>query len=91
MGGYEKRCQEEREQGAGGPRSRVCSRNTPTQPPIDVSGNFPAHGSAELPSTISPNCLELISKVLENSKNFKKIFLNNLKTPPDGVPKVFGC
>ena len=31
----------------GGPRSRVCSRDTPAQPPIDVSGNFLAHVSAE--------------------------------------------
>ena len=31
----------------GGPRSRVCSRDTPAQPPIDVSGNFSAHVSAE--------------------------------------------
>ena len=54
------------------PRSRVCSRDTPAQPPIDTSGNFQAHVSAELPATISPDCLELISKVSENSKNFKK-------------------
>ena len=52
----------------GGPRSCVCSRDTPAQPPIDMSGNFPPHVSAELPSTISPNCLELIPKVLENPK-----------------------
>ena len=31
----------------GGPRSRVCSRDTPAQPPINVSGNFSAHVSAE--------------------------------------------
>ena len=42
------------------------------QPPINVSGNFPAHVSAELPSTISPDCLELISKVSEKSKNYQK-------------------
>ena len=41
------------------------------QPPIDVSGNFPPHVSAESPSYISPNCLELISKVSENLKNIK--------------------
>ena len=35
------------------------------QPPIDVSGNFPAHVSAELPSNISPNLLEVMSEVLE--------------------------
>ena len=38
----------------GGPRSRFCSRDTPAQPPIDASGNFPAHISVKLPSTISP-------------------------------------
>ena len=26
------------------------------QPPIDTSGNFPAHLSAESPPNISPNC-----------------------------------
>ena len=31
----------------GGPRSRVCSRDTPAQPPIDFSGNFSAHVSAK--------------------------------------------
>ena len=35
------------------------------QPPIDVSGNFPVHMSAESPSNISPNPSEVISKVLE--------------------------
>ena len=29
-----------------GPRSCVCSRDTPAQPPIDTSRNFPAHVSA---------------------------------------------
>ena len=33
------------------------------QPPIDTSGNFPAHVSAESPSNISPNPSEVISKV----------------------------
>ena len=56
----------------GGPRSRVCSRDNPAQPPIDMSGNFPAHVSVELLSTISPDWLELFSKVSENIKNFKK-------------------
>ena len=35
------------------------------QPPIDTSGNFPAHVSAESPSNISPNPSEVISKVSE--------------------------
>ena len=30
----------------GGPRPRVCSRDTPAKPPIDVSENFLAHVSA---------------------------------------------
>ena len=33
------------------------------QPPIDTSGNFPAHMSAESPSNISPNLSEVISEV----------------------------
>ena len=31
---------------------------------IDICGNFPAHVSAESPSNISPNTLEVISEVL---------------------------
>ena len=34
-------------------------------PPIDSSGNFPAHVSAESSSNISPNPSEVISKVSE--------------------------
>ena len=37
----------------GGPRSRVCARRPSAQPPIDISGNFPAHVSAESPSKFS--------------------------------------
>ena len=36
-----------------------------TQPPIDTSGNFLAHMSAESPSNISPNPSEVISEVSE--------------------------
>jgi hypothetical protein len=35
------------------------------RPPIDPSGNFPAHVSAESPSNISPNPSEVISEVSE--------------------------
>ena len=35
------------------------------QPLIDVSGNFPAHVFAELPSNISPNPSEVISEISE--------------------------
>ena len=35
------------------------------RPPIETSGNFPAHVSAESPSNISPNPSEVISKVSE--------------------------
>ena len=35
------------------------------QPPIDASGNFPAHVSAEWFSDISPNPAEVISEVSE--------------------------
>ena len=51
------------------------------QPPIDMSGNFPAHVSAELPTTISLDFLELISNVSENSKKFLKK-IKNLKNVP---------
>ena len=36
-----------------------------TRPPIDRSGNFAAHMSAESPSNISPNPSEVISEVSE--------------------------
>ena len=36
------------------------------RPPIDLSGNFPAHVSAESPSNISPNNSEGISEVSEH-------------------------
>ena len=35
------------------------------QPPIDTSGKFPAHMSAESSSNISPNPFEVISEVSE--------------------------
>ena len=45
------------------------------QPPIEVSGNFPTHVSAELPSNIFPNPSEVISEVSEiNDKPFLDIF-----------------
>jgi hypothetical protein len=47
-----------------------------------MSGNFPPHVSAESPSNISPNCLELISKVSEISRISKRI--KNLKNNPSG-------
>ena len=36
------------------------------QPPIDISGNFPAPASAESPSNISPIPLKVISEVSEH-------------------------
>ena len=35
------------------------------RPPINTSGNFPAHVSADSPSNISPNPSEVISEVSE--------------------------
>ena len=46
----------------GGPRSRVRAHGTLRWALIDMSGNFLLHMSAESPSNISPNCLELVSK-----------------------------
>ena len=39
----------------GGPCSQVCARETLRSAPIDMSGNFSVHRSAELPKVISPN------------------------------------
>ena len=44
----------------GSPHARPSAR-----PPIDTSGKFPAHMSAESPSNISPNPSEVISEVSE--------------------------
>ena len=41
------------------------------QPPLGTSGIFPAHVSAELPSNISPNPSEVISK---DSELYDKFF-----------------
>ena len=52
--------------------SLPCHATLQLSPPINMSGNFPVNVSAESPSNISPNCLELMSKVSENFKKFKK-------------------
>ena len=44
----------------GGPRSRVRTAGHSAQPPIDVSGNFPAHVSAESPSKFSKKLRNVI-------------------------------
>ena len=45
------------------------------QPPIDMSGNFPAYLSAELPSNIFPNPSEVITEVSElYNKSVENIF-----------------
>ena len=49
----------------GGPRSRLRTLDVSSRPPIDTSGNFPAHVSAESPLNISPNLSEVISEVSE--------------------------
>jgi hypothetical protein len=36
----------------------------PLPPPINMSGNFPPHFSAESPSDIYPNTSEVVSEVL---------------------------
>ena len=46
------------------------------RPPIDTSGNFPAHVSAESPSNISPNPLEVYPKFRNPRTNFE-IFKKN--------------
>ena len=65
--------------------------------PIDTSGNFQAHVSAELPSNISPNPSEVISKVSElYDKPFLDIFeisrfsgQNRVNWGGRGVPNFF--
>jgi hypothetical protein len=56
----------------GGPRSPPAHAWPFFRPPIDTSGNFPAHVSAESPSSTSPNPSKVISEVLEPLDNFSK-------------------
>ena len=55
-------------------------------PPIDTSGNFPAHVSAESPSNISPNPSEVISEVSEPYDNFWNFQKETLKKPKNAPP-----
>ena len=67
------------------------------QPPIDVSGNFPAHMSAESPLNISPSPSKVISKVPESYDNFLKYpplsaqhtLFEGVGGVPDGNPNLF--
>ena len=45
----------------GRPRSRLRMLDGSARPPIDTSGSFPAHVSAESPLNTSPNPSEVIS------------------------------
>ena len=50
----------------GGPRPpRLCKLDGSARPPINTSGNCPAHMSAESTLNISPNPSEVISEVSE--------------------------
>ena len=49
----------------GGPRSRVCARETLRSAPHQSERKILAHMYAESPSNISPNPLEVISEVSE--------------------------
>ena len=55
------------------------------RPPINTSGNFPAHVSVESPSNISPNPSEVISEVSEPKDNFWNFQQKKLKMPPEGA------
>jgi hypothetical protein len=44
---------------------RLRTLDVSARPPIDMSGNFPAHVYAESPLNISPNLSEVISGVSE--------------------------
>ena len=67
------------------------------QPPIGTSGIFPANVSAELPSNISPNPSEVISKVPEVYDKSFRIYLKKANFPVKigligglrGVPEIF--
>ena len=41
----------------------LCTLDPILSPPINLSGNIPAHMSAESPSNISPNPSKVISEV----------------------------
>ena len=54
----------------GGRAEGLACADPGARTPIGTSGNFPARVSAELPSNISPNPSEVISKVSEVYDNF---------------------
>jgi hypothetical protein len=56
----------------GGPRPRLRRLDGSARSPIDTSGNFPAHLSAEAPLNISPNLSEVKSDISELEDNFSK-------------------
>ena len=58
------------------------------RPPIDTSGNFPAHVSAESHSNISPNPSEVIHFCRSN-KNLKKPKNHPPRGPGGGGPNFF--
>ena len=66
----------------GGPRSRICARETLRSAPHQHERKFSPHVSAESPSNISPNW-EPISKVSEDFKKSKQKS-KNLKIGPSG-------
>ena len=74
---------------------RMRTLDVSARPPIDTSGNFPAHVSAGSPSNISPNPSY---PKFQNPRTTFEIFNNKkikkLKTPPGGQggsPNFFGC
>jgi hypothetical protein len=69
------------------PRLRML--DVSARPPIDTSGNFPAHMSAESPLNISPNLSEVISKVLDLLGG--TVIQNSRRRPSPMQPLVFSC
>ena len=48
--------------------TKFRTRDPPLGPPFDTSRNFPAHVSAESPSNISPNPLEVLKSLKPQKK-----------------------
>ena len=70
---------------------RLQTLDVSARPPIDMSGNFPAHVSAESPSNTSPNPSEVISEVLVNFSNTPFSVQKLHSAGGRGVPEYFVC
>ena len=69
----------------GGPHSRVCSRDTPAQPPHQHERKFSGACLCRIALNHLPQLLRTHFKSFRKFPKFQKKNLQNLKTPPSGA------